>query len=405
MECIDKKLFVESPKDDTIVYSEAEYTKPSGGDMIRLMTQSTRSDTVDSCEIDLSEDHGGTWSRSESLKTKLPHADGTLRRHPRSGMAEPETGRYVSFMTEGVLPNDDPLEGLKNWYVRYRVSEDGGWSWEVDEPVIQQGEQYSADHPLKDVWKGKNCCMIGDKTCGPIHTEAGKILMPVQITPVGPDGEYHNPGGGYTYHESVVLIGTWAEDQHLKWDVSERVAHDPKLSTRGCLEPTIAQFPDGRILMVMRGSNGGSKDPECDIPGRKWYSVSHDGGYTWSHVEPWGYDTGELFFSPSSCSQLLSHSNGKKYWLGNICPENPCGNGPRYPIVIGEVDSDSLMLIEDSVTVIDDRGPDDSERLALSNFHATEDRPTALVHLYMSRAFAKSKDVRGSDAYLYRIEV
>ena len=73
--------------------------------------------------------------------------------------------------------------------------------------------------------------------------------------------------------------------------------------------------------------------------------------------------------------------------------------------MIGEVDPATLKLIEDSLTVVDDRGPDDSKRLALSNFHATEDRPTGMIHLYMSRAFATSTESRGSDAYLYRIEV
>lgn len=405
MKLVDRNVYVESPNDETLVFAGAEYTRPSGGDMIRLISKITRSDTVDSCRVELSDDHGRSWSEGRSLRTKLPHPDGTLRRHPRFGMADPETGCYLDFMTEGVLPNDEPLEGLKNWYLRYRVSEDGGRTWSVDERLIQEGEEYTPEHPIEGVWTGKNCFMIGDKTCCPIGSQQGTILMPVQITPTGPDGEYHNPGGGYTYHESAVLIGTWTSDNDIEWEVSERVANDPELSTRGCLEPTIAQFPDGRILMVMRGSNGGSKDPDCEMPGRKWYSISEDDGRTWSPVQPWGYSDGSLFYSPSSCSQLLSHSNGRVYWLGNISPGNPCANGPRYPMVVGEVDPESLRLIRDAVTLVDDRGPDDSERLMLSNFHATEDRRTGMIHLYMSRAFAEGRGTRGSDAYLYRVEV
>ncbi len=404
MKLINRKVFVKSPDADTLVHSKAEYTRPSGGDMIRMTTTSTRSDTVDSCRVEHSLDHGRNWSPTLNLKTKLPHENGTLRRHPRTGLADPETGCYVHFMTEGVLPNDNPLEGLKNWYVRYRISDDGARTWKIDKPVVQVGD-YDTSHPLEGVWKGRNCCMIGDKTCCPIRTLGGQILMPVQITPIGPDGEYHNPGGGYTYHESGVLIGTWTADDDLRWEVSERVANDPERSTRGCLEPTIAQFPDGRILMVMRGSNRRSNDPERSMPGRKWYSISEDEGRTWSAIKPWGYDSDELFFSPSSCSQLLPHSNGKVYWIGNLTPENPHANGPRYPMVIGEVNPASLLLIEDSVTVIDDRKEDDSERLVLSNFHANEHRPTGQINLYMSRAFAKSRDKRGSDAYLYQIQL
>lgn len=61
---------------------------------------------------------------------------------------------------------------------------------------------------------------------------------------------------------------------------------DPAASTRGTIEPTLAEMPDGRILMVMRGSNGGSKDPEFKIPGYRWHSVSSDGGYHWTKPQP-----------------------------------------------------------------------------------------------------------------------
>ena len=50
-------------------------------------------------------------------------------------------------------------------------------------------------HPLPGVTIGTNCVMIGDWGQLPLTRSDGAILMPVQITPIGPDGKYYNPGG------------------------------------------------------------------------------------------------------------------------------------------------------------------------------------------------------------------
>jgi len=250
---------------------------------------------------------------------------------------------------------------------------------------------------------GKNAIMIGDLGCRPVRTRRGEILVPVQICPVGPDGEYYNPGGGLTYHEAAVLIGRGLADGKMEWDLSQRVANDPAKSTRGCIEPTLAELPDGRVLMVVRGSNGGTKDPECRIPGYRWYSLADDGGHTWGPARPWTYTDGRPFHSPSSCSQLLAHSNGRFYWLGNITPANPKANSPRYPFVIGEVDARSGLLIRETVLTIDDRRPGEHEDTMLSCFMAHEDRENGDIILHMSRAFTRGVNDWTGDAYQYRI--
>jgi len=232
----------------------------------------------------------------------------------------------------------------------------------------------------------------------------------VQITPVGPDGEYYNPGGGYTYHDAAVLIGRWNAEQTLDWRLSQRVQADPKRSTRGMIEPTLAEMPDGRVLMVLRGSN----DRKPALPGYRWRAVSTDGGHTWSSPQPWTYADGKPFHSPSSCSQLLRHSNGRTYWIGNIAPSNPRGNHPRYPLVIGEVDPKTLGLVRESICTIDDRRPKDPPTLQISNFHAREDRVTRQIVVHCS-PFNRPHPLTGnatrtkldwtSDAMLYRVDV
>lgn len=410
MKLISKKLFFKSPAPATLVYGWTFYTSVRGVDMVCRRTCQTKSDLFDSSEEAFSTDNGQTWSEFKPLSIVQPRPEGNYRLFIRPTFPDPVTGRLLTISVEGLLFKDRPIEdGLRQYHLHYRVSIDGGRSDIVYEQAIQEGPpgKYDAIHPFDGVTVGKNAMMLGDLGCEPIRTRGGRILVPAQVCPVGPDGEYINPGGGYTYHEAVVLIGRWrdpspnARDHRIAWTLSDYIKNDPTKSTRGCVEPTIAQFPDGRILMVMRGSNGGSKDPEAKIPGHKWCSVSHDEGSTWEPVRPWTHSDGSPFFSPSSMSQLLPHSNGHIYWLGNISPTNPNANSPRYPLAIGRVDPRTLQLVKESVMAIDDRAPHESPQMTLSNFHAHEDRLTGQIVLHMSRWMLP--DFAG-DAYVYRVE-
>jgi hypothetical protein len=394
-----KRLFVASTEPGTVVWAQTFYTRGAGLEQMCVMSRQRRSDIFEDIQRRFSSDNGKTWSAWEPmkrLKEKTPQ--GMHRQYPQPGWIDPVSGRMLVMMNDGVLPTDDPLEGMTHWALRYRVSTDGGRTFAVDELVIQKGD-YTAEHPLEGVWIGKNGVMIGATTCRPIRTRQGLVLVPICISPLGPDGRYWKPGGGYTYHDAAVLIGAWTGGQRIEWRLSERVVADPAKSTRGCDEPTIAEMPDGRILMVIRGSN----DVKRNLPGYKWHSVSADGGLHWTRPKPWTYSDGAKFFSPASCSQLLRHSNGKVYWIGNISPENPRGNSPRYPLVIGEVDPKSLLLLRETVAVIDTQGPDDSPTLQLSNFVAREDRADGTIALDVTRFMTAPLPWRG-DAYTYRIE-
>ncbi|MEE2753625.1 MAG: hypothetical protein VX910_06545, partial [Candidatus Latescibacterota bacterium] len=82
----------------------------------------------------------------------------------------------------------------------------------------------------------------------------------------------------------------------------------------------------------------------------------------------------------------------KLYWVGNITGENPKGNRPRYPIIVGEVNQDTGLLIRDTVTILDDRQPGESERMTLSNFYAREDRETGNLLVFLPRFFVDGDD-------------
>lgn len=416
-ETVGRERFLVSPAIGTHIGGAAVYTRPEGGDMLSVHGLSTRSDTTDVQYERFSEDHGRTWSEPREVQTSRPTPDGTFRRYPKLPWVDPEPGLLLRMIMQGVLPTDNPLEGMKHWALRYALSRDGGRSWYHEAPVVHEGAAFTPEHPLPGVMIGKNGFMIGDSTCVPIRTRDGAVLQPIQVMPAGPGGEYHNPGQGYTWTDAAVLIGRWTPGHDaVRWQVSDYVQGDPARTTRGMIEPTLAEMPDGLILMVMRGSN----DRDGTMPAYRWYSVSDDGGRTWTEPAPWTYHDGEPFFSPSSCSQLVTHRSGRLFWVGNLCNENARGNGPRYPIVIGQVHPETFGLVESTVTVIDDLRPGDDPRLTLSNFHVREDRETGGLILHMAphgrghdaevaRGHEDALDERQrlwtGDAFMYRIRV
>ena len=159
--------------------------------------------------------------------------------------------------------------------------------------------------------------------------------------------------------------------------------------------------------MFARGSNAGL-DP-VKVPGRKWYSVSGDGGLTWSDIKDIRYDTGEQINSPASIfSAIRSSVNGRLYWVGNISNHPVDGNSPRYPLVIIEVDEENYCLVKESETIIDDRDPEhDSAALQLSNFSIFENRETHDIEIYLLRLgeHGEGPDIWTADTYKYTLSL
>ena len=388
---IRREVFLKSPGKGTAVMAFAYYTKSRGGGMISIEQRWSRSDTIDIAYFRTSPDYGRTWSPPAPRATGEKRPDGMLRRHVRGGWIHPQTGRYIEFWTQGLLPTDDPLEGMRRWTIWYSVS------GAPPRQIASKG--HTPAEPLPGVTIGKNSYMLGDNTCLPIALGDGTILLPMQITPLSADGTLYNPAGAYTYHDAAVLRGRLRGKQ-IDWELGDLVKGDPSLTTRGLVEPTLAPLSGNRVLMILRGSN----DKNHALPSRRWVSFSSAGGRRWTTPEPWTYDDGQPFFSPSACSQLVRHSSGRLFWFGNITPENPRGNRPRYPFIVGEVDRNSGLLKRSSVRVVDTLQPGEDPVLTLSNFYAREDRRTRELVLHMTRLFTHPKDWAGI-AYLYRIAV
>jgi hypothetical protein len=205
---------------------------------------------------------------------------------------------------------------------------------------------------------------------------------------------------------SLLFLGRWeAGERRYRWSPGARVEISPEVSARGLMEPELAELKDGRLLVVWRGSTQGWDGTRATTPGRKFFSVSADGGATLSPPAEWTYDDGSSFYSPSSFHRMLRHSvNGRLYWLGNISATPPEGNSPRYPLVIAEVDETRAALRRATVTALDDRQPGQGD-IQFSNFPLIEDRAThdLILHVTTFGQEPDPKDWATARNYRYTI--
>jgi len=389
--CLGKDSKPEAPKTGAPLRQVSRVVTAGQADLYNCVYVQSKGLTLRASD-QLSTDNGRHWEKkpmTPDYSAGLPF--GYRRDNVTWALLPPNDKLLVivnSLDTPGLDPKiNEPPEAQKTYYLRYRVSTDAGRTWLFDEPVIQAGN-YSAKHPCDGVWVGSNSVYLGDLGCVAIATRKGKVLVPAQTTPLGPDGELWNPSGGHSYTDVLVFIGSWTKTNRLTWEVS-RVIGDPKRSSRGLIEPSLAELPDGRILMVMRGSNGGKIDPEHKLPSYKWCAVSKDGGRHWSTPEPWTFDDSQPFFSPSSMSRLFRHSSGRCFWAGNLTSENCEGNLPRWPLALAEVDLKSLKLVRSTMLTLDTQMPEDKTRGRLDISHLTmfEDRETKEIVVVYPRSY------------------
>lgn len=294
---------------------------------------------------------------------------------------------WILHLVETTRGVDDTNTGALDYKTWFRVSPDRGKTYAPLKPLVQSGPGYDYLHPIEGVYVGKNGYVFGGRL---LLASNGEILSPTYRWPLDENQKPLNPHGAYTYMESGVLIGKWIPPKSqgdfpdVAWESGQFVRPTSEESTRGSDESALAELPTpGHFLMIARGSN--QNKPE--FPGRKWFSLSKDYCRTWTKPVPWTFTDGTPFYSTASLSSLIrSSKNHKLYWIGNITPENPDGNYPRFPLVIGEVEEPSGLLKRETLLTIDTRNPEhDSAKMQLSNFRTLEDPATGHLLITLTR--------------------
>jgi hypothetical protein len=141
---ISNEVFVPSPERGVGVMGGSYYTTRDGLELVSIHSLTSRSDTTEMAYVRRSPDNGQTWDEPQAWPMRFEAEEGTGRRHVRGGYVDPLTGRYIQVWTEGVLPTDEPLEGMRRWKLHYAVSEDGGHTHIVNEQIVCTGDEYDA---------------------------------------------------------------------------------------------------------------------------------------------------------------------------------------------------------------------------------------------------------------------
>ena len=377
-----------------------------------VMTYEFADDWHEGRRIRCSEDDGRTWSPYKITDAEWPMQKGfSKEQYPFAIAYDPAAGRTIQFVFQRVLIGKGDEAIRRYWkgettffdHGYWQVSDDDGRTWgPLGQFRYEEGPAFDEDD-WGNSWFLRSNQMYGGYMAA--VTREGAVVYPAssEMEYVGPDGERETVTGVRCF------IGKWdAAGKTYRWEVSAPVAVSHRVSGRGLLEPAVVELTDGRLLMDMRGSTdlapGCAWKGKVECAGRRWVSLSSDGGRTWSAVTDLRYDNGEQFYSPGTLARFHRHSrNGKLYWVGNIASELPAGNGPRYPLQIAEVDESIPAIRKDTVTVIDDRRPTDTPNLQLSNFSIVENCATGQLEMFLTRYAESSEHWLHANAYKYTL--
>lgn len=362
-----------------------------------------------------SADKGKTWSdwvtefqdtAEEGRHGKLPESpDGDeLLDAMQEPVYDPISGCYVSVGSsfyylyghaEGLCVRqwdlgEDNFRMHAYYKVRYPDGREERKMFEFDEG----GTDYDPAKYRDPNFLDKNRCGAGDLFILPDGDLCFNLFpyVPLCCRLAGVDVNQYFPSSPNLHHGLIIARAHWnAEKGEYEFSYSNPIMLSDVESSRCVMEPHMAILPNGRWILVVRGSN--YKNPAWNprvnpgTPGFKWFSFSDDNGKTFSPLMPWFFDTREVVYSPAAIHQFYrSKKNGKLYWIGNIS-DNPStidSNGPRYPLNICQVDEEYGFLIKDTLAVIDGlrEGQTDVE---LSNFNLLEDPDTGDLEIRMTK--------------------
>ncbi len=342
------------------------------------------SDTYDDFGDTISVDNGDTWSPWRMRQTSVPVDGGRMRWIENACFFDAQRDTLWNFVSKRVYTENETPRTRTAFLVEINRYDPAADQWVF----------------LKDTNLGLANLMVS--FCRPMRTASGRLLVPAATYAVNDRGEPRmHPVSNSLELQALVMIGEPGPDGTLSWRASDRVCGDPDKTSRGLCEPMILQLGDGRIAMILRGSNMGMEH----AVGCKWVSFSVDDGQTWSRPEPLHYADGGVVESGATGGALFrSETDGRAFWIGNPAIDAPAsGNWPRHLLAMFEVQEEPFALRRETMAVIERGDTEKTPKVQYSNFRFYQDRLTGDVVLYMSDFGARGENWKRADYWRYRI--
>jgi hypothetical protein len=373
---VKKELYREhsAPREAPLV--SLQYVGP-GQDLREVQGIERTSDVGERIRARWSSDSGRTWSAFVGVQpsNKVRYGGTEVWEGEMVAVHDPVSKLLVQLWLRQI-----EIRGVYHNFSYVRTSADQGRTWGSPAQLrYEPGGSFDPNAPLDPGFLNHNEGYPGNNLL--VRSNGTIVVCLAHANAVGDPRNDSRPWR----MGSVLFTGRWdpATGRYV-WTPGARVEVAPEVSARGLMEPEVAELNDGRLLVVWRGSTQGWDGSQAKAPGRKLFAVSIDDGRTLSPPAELGYDDGAPFYSPSSFHRMIRHSvTGHLYWLGNICPNPPVGNSPRYPLVIARVDERKPALVRRTVTAIDDRQLGQGD-IQFSNFSVVEDRITHDLVLHLT---------------------
>ncbi len=344
------------------------------------------SDGYDDYGIKFSRDNGKTWGERVIKWKSTETPEGRIRYAEPAAFWDAETERLIVLIDKSLYPNDT-LTHQTRYQIVEHVYDAKSESWSEERPVDLGSESIAVSFGF------------------PIETSRGVLMVPAMRGLLDANGAIVvDERSGSPVYESLTIRGTRGPDENYTWQLGTPIPLDRATTTRGMDEHNYTELANGRVATLIRASNAGAPD----LPGYKWLSFSGDDGATWSKPMPMPADHGDPIESGANGSAFFrSITNGKLYWIGNLCRdgERPNGNMPRHTLMLVEIQEEPFAFKRDSIFHIDEQGPGDTPAMQLSNFRYYQDRETGDLVVYADRYGAGGRDYMDSDYYRYRVKL
>ncbi len=327
----------------------------------------------------------------------------------------------------GIIDDTFPNNQTRNYSV---LSNDCGLSWESNETDTDSDTAYSYftdtenNMMMRYHWSRNTSTNCYDIICEYSDDSGKSWNNPARIDQSANYGWFYEPlklnDGSLLWQSQEnqwqtglhLAVKTWRgiwipEQKTVNWNLCSLLKCKPEESGCGLSEPHTCQLDDGRLIMLLRQGAVLPSQKHPGVPSVKLICVSEDCGKTWSKPRPLTYEDGSYVYSPRSYQDILrSPANGRVYALLNICNEPTNGCDPRNVVHIGEIDPNSLCLIRDTVTIIEQIHPEHHQLVRFSNWRRAINPATGNILLFMKLQLSEFCQVRhGYDQNTYRYEI